>query len=155
MLQNLPSVKKYKYIPLKKKQCLIVFSVSSQLTHYHTTPTFNDPAERAFKIMFSTLPIPNFNFSVTYILLSANALNLDQSKILLFGKEFILFLSSLPTSPFPAPPPPPQKKKKKRKKKKKKTTLLPHNIIMYYKSASYIFLFIVYTYVLHIWIYVF
>ena len=37
--------------------------------------------------MFSTLPETNFNFSVTFILLSANAFNLDQSKILLFGKE--------------------------------------------------------------------
>ena len=35
--------------------------------------------------MFSTLSKTNFNFSVTFILLSANAFNLDQSKILLFG----------------------------------------------------------------------
>ena len=33
------------------------------------------------------LPKTNFNFSVTFILLSANAFNLDQSKILLFGEE--------------------------------------------------------------------
>ena len=37
--------------------------------------------------MFSTLPITNFNFSVTFILSSANALNFDKSKILLFGNK--------------------------------------------------------------------
>ena len=37
--------------------------------------------------MFSTLPKPNFNFWVTSILSSANAFNLDSSKILSFGKE--------------------------------------------------------------------
>ena len=37
--------------------------------------------------MFSTLLKTNFNFTVAFILLSANALNLDQSKILSFGKE--------------------------------------------------------------------
>ena len=37
--------------------------------------------------MFSSLPNPNLDFSFTFILLSANALNLDQSKILSFGKE--------------------------------------------------------------------
>ena len=37
--------------------------------------------------MFSTLPKTNFNFSVAFNLLSANAFNLDQSKILLCGKE--------------------------------------------------------------------
>ena len=37
--------------------------------------------------MFSTLQNPIFNFWVTSILLPANALNLDQSKILSFGKE--------------------------------------------------------------------
>ena len=39
-----------------------------------------------FVLMFSTLPKTNFNFSVTFIVLSANTFNLDQSKILLFGK---------------------------------------------------------------------
>ena len=39
-----------------------------------------------FSTMFSTLPKTNFYFSVTFILLYANAFNLDQSKIL-FGKE--------------------------------------------------------------------
>ena len=37
--------------------------------------------------MFSTLPKTNFNFSVAFILSSAGALNLDQSKILSFGRE--------------------------------------------------------------------
>ena len=37
--------------------------------------------------MFSTLPKTNFNFSVTLILSSAYAFNLDKSKILSFGKE--------------------------------------------------------------------
>ena len=40
-----------------------------------------------FPIMFSTLPKTKFNFSGTYILSSANALKLDQIKILSFGKE--------------------------------------------------------------------
>ena len=31
--------------------------------------------------------LPNFNFLFTFILLSANVLNLDQSKILSFGNE--------------------------------------------------------------------
>ena len=35
---------------------------------------------------FSTLPRSNLNLSVTFILMSANALNSDQSKILSFGK---------------------------------------------------------------------
>ena len=38
--------------------------------------------------MFSTLPKSNLNFSVTCIL-SANAFDLYQSKILSFGKELI------------------------------------------------------------------
>ena len=37
--------------------------------------------------MFSTLPKTNFNFSVTSILSSANAFNLDLSEILTCGKE--------------------------------------------------------------------
>ena len=36
--------------------------------------------------MFSTLSKINFNLSFTFILSSANAFNLDQSKILSFGK---------------------------------------------------------------------
>ena len=33
----------------------------------------------------------NINFSVTFILLSANAFHLDQSKILSFGNEFTFY----------------------------------------------------------------
>ena len=40
-----------------------------------------------FPTVFSTLPRTNFHFSVTFILSSANAFNLDQSKNLLFGKK--------------------------------------------------------------------
>ena len=39
--------------------------------------------------MFSTLHKTKFKFSVTFILSSAHAFNLDRSKILSFGKEFI------------------------------------------------------------------
>ena len=39
-----------------------------------------------FPKMFSTLSETNFNFYVTFILSSAKAFNLDQSKILSFGK---------------------------------------------------------------------
>ena len=39
--------------------------------------------------MFFTLP-KNSNFSNTFLLLSANPFNLDQSKIVLFGKDLIL-----------------------------------------------------------------
>ena len=45
--------------------------------------------------MFSTLPKTNFNFSVTFILLSASAFNLDQSKNLLYGKELIVQVALL------------------------------------------------------------
>ena len=45
--------------------------------------------------MFSTLPKMNFNFSDKFNFLFGNALNLVQSKILLFGKELPAF------SPFP------------------------------------------------------
>ena len=43
-----------------------------------------------FPTMFSTLSKTNFNFWVTFILLSVNALNSDQSKILSLNKEFSL-----------------------------------------------------------------
>ena len=39
--------------------------------------------------MFSILHKTNFKFSVMFILLSAYAFNLDQSKILSFGKELM------------------------------------------------------------------
>ena len=37
--------------------------------------------------MFSNFPKTKFNFWVLFIFWSANTLNLDQIKILLFGKE--------------------------------------------------------------------
>ena len=40
-----------------------------------------------FPLMFFICPKTNFYFSVTFILLSANAFNLDQSKNLSFDKE--------------------------------------------------------------------
>ena len=74
------------------------------LTPYHTIPTFNALKKRSplktlwekekmlvtsiFTIptMFSTIPKMNFNFSVPFILLSANAFNFNKSYMLLFGK---------------------------------------------------------------------
>ena len=46
--------------------------------------------------MFSTLPKRNINFSITFNLSSANALNFDQSKILSFGtcKDLIVYLTA-------------------------------------------------------------
>ena len=38
--------------------------------------------------MFSIIPKTNLNFLVTFILSSASTLNLDQCKILSFGKQF-------------------------------------------------------------------
>ena len=40
--------------------------------------------------MFFTLPKANFSFLLTFMLLSANAFNLDKSKILLCGKELTI-----------------------------------------------------------------
>ena len=42
-----------------------------------------------FPTMFSTFHKTNFKFSVTFILSSANAFDLDKPKILSFGKEII------------------------------------------------------------------
>ena len=39
---------------------------------------------------FLSFPKTNFNFSVKFNLMSANALNLDQSKNLLLGKELMI-----------------------------------------------------------------
>ena len=39
-------------------------------------------------VTFSNFPKTNINFSVTFILSSANALNLERSEIFLFGNEF-------------------------------------------------------------------
>ena len=51
------------------------------------------PAFSPFPTMFSTHPIENFCFEVAFISSSANTFNLDQSKILLFGKEFNTWLT--------------------------------------------------------------
>ena len=46
-----------------------------------------NPAFSPFPTMFSTCSRINFNFSVTFILSSTNAFNLEQSKNLSYGKE--------------------------------------------------------------------
>ena len=79
--------------------------MASWLTLHHTIPTFADPGKETFSkncwkrrkcwlqafsscpIMFSTFPKTNLTSLVTFILSSANALNLDWSKVLSFGKE--------------------------------------------------------------------
>ena len=48
------------------------------------------PAFSPFLTMFSTLPSKIFTFWAIFIVLYANAFNLDKSKILLFGKELTL-----------------------------------------------------------------
>ena len=40
-----------------------------------------------FPTMFSTLPNTNFNFSIAFIVSSANAFNLDHFEIFMFGNE--------------------------------------------------------------------
>ena len=76
------------------------------LTLYHTIPTFNDPEKEGLENSEKTRkcwlpafsPFPtiiftpaktNFNFSVTFILSSPNALNLGKFKNLSLGKELI------------------------------------------------------------------
>ena len=83
------------------------------LTLYHLIPTFIDsdkeafwkycgkkrkcwlPAFPPFPTMFSTLPETQITIWPTFKMSSANALKLDWSKILLFGKE----LNDIPASP--------------------------------------------------------
>ena len=80
-------------------------TITTELTLYHTIPTFIDPEKEAFwkhwgksrkcwqsafspfPTMFSTHSTKNFCFQVTFILSSVNAFNLDQFKNLSFGKE--------------------------------------------------------------------
>ena len=50
--------------------------------------------------MFSSLPETNFNSIVTFILSSANALNLDLSKILPFGTELTMLSEYRPKPQF-------------------------------------------------------
>ena len=54
-----------------------------------------------FLTMFSIHPITNFIFSVPFILSSANAFNLEQSKILSFGKELRILLVGKKFKSFP------------------------------------------------------
>ena len=79
-----------------------------QLALFHTVLSFKNPEKKAiqkhygksrnagkqhfllFPPCFLPLPRTDFNFSVTFILLSADAFGLDKSKILLFGKELTL-----------------------------------------------------------------
>ena len=53
-------------------------------------PFENVPAFSPFPTMLSTLPKIDFNFWVTFILLSANTSSFDWSRILLFGKGLTL-----------------------------------------------------------------
>ena len=84
---------------------MFFFFYSGSLTLYHRIPTVNNPEKEAFwkqygkrrkcwlpafshfLTMFSTLPKTNFISSLMFILLSANASDLDQSENLLFWKE--------------------------------------------------------------------
>ena len=72
------------------------------LTLYHTIRTFNDPEKEGLEnrgktrkcwltafSLFPKIAKINFNFSVTFILLSPNAFNLDKFKNLSLGKELI------------------------------------------------------------------
>ena len=77
------------------------------LTVYLIIPTFNYPATKAFwkqcgerrKCWFPHIVFypskPNFNFLFTFILLSAIAFNLDQSKILLLVKDLTVVSNHL------------------------------------------------------------
>ena len=83
-----------------------ILSFGKELTLYQTILTFKDPKRRAFEnivgkgenagyqhflffpqCLFSVCPKSKFNFSFQFILSSANAFNLNQSKIFSFGKE--------------------------------------------------------------------
>ena len=81
--------------------------LSEIVNPFHKIPTLNDPKKEdfwkyfgkrrkcwkpafsPFLKMFSTILKTNFNFSVTFILLSASALLLDHFKIVSFGEELI------------------------------------------------------------------
>ena len=75
--------------------------IHNALNLYFSIPTFNDPEEIAWEkcinqyfLLSNKVFYPFFNFSDTlnFILSSANAFNLDKSKILLFGEELKLRL---------------------------------------------------------------
>ena len=67
------------------------FFLRALLTLYHTIPTFNDPEEEAlentFPTIFSTLLKTEIIILAMFDLSSTSALNLDDPKILSFGKE--------------------------------------------------------------------
>ena len=63
------TLKKKSFKGLREKEELLVTSISS------------------FPTVFSTILKTNFNFSVTFILSSTSAFNLDQSEKSLFGKN--------------------------------------------------------------------
>ena len=83
--------------------------IPNALTLYHTITTFKKPFENyQYFLLFPQcfLPFPNqFSVFQSIILSSSNTFNLDQSKIFLFGKEFIWtslhFCSVVMSSPFP------------------------------------------------------
>ena len=85
-----------------------ILSSGNWLTLYHTIPTFNDPEEKKkpskkivekgenagnkhfllFPQCFQPYPSKNKNHHFSYFILSsANAFNLEQSRMLLYGKE--------------------------------------------------------------------
>ena len=50
----------------------------------------SEPAFSPYSTKFSTLLESSFKFSFTFMLSTANAFNLDQSKIFSYGKELTL-----------------------------------------------------------------
>ena len=65
-------------------------------TLYHTVLSFNDTEDKAFENIVGNVFYPNaffhpskkkFNFSVTFILSSANAFSFEEPNILSFGKD--------------------------------------------------------------------
>ena len=90
---------------------LVIIKYFMQLYLYHTIPTFNTSVKKPFEnivgkgenagnqhfLLFPQCFLPfllqNSFFKSHLILLSANAFNLDQSKILLFGKELYPFFN--------------------------------------------------------------
>ena len=99
--------------------CSLITLYYSYNPLYHTIPTFNDPRVKSLlkilrekeKMLLVTSifsvshnvfhPIKDQNHLFKYFILSsANAFNLDRSKILLFGKELIIPFNPLPDEKF-------------------------------------------------------
>ena len=87
-------------------EAVSALGVGITITLYHTISTFNDPEKEGFEnrwrtrkcwlpvfspfpTIISTLAKKNFNFSVTFILSSPIAFNLEKNKNLSLGKELI------------------------------------------------------------------